>query len=332
MARYRVFASPLFLLVIASLGPAPAGWAQVDFSRIPSVVVFAGDATFAYRDPAAVWHEGTMYLYFTLSEAASDGGYYNRVAMSTSRDLVTWTEPMVLTPQDRELNYSSPGNVVRFGDEWILCVQSYPTPHRETFGTNRSRIFVMRSDDLLHWSEPELLKVKGDDVPESEMGRMIDPYLLQDQANPERWWVYYKQNGVSMSSSEDLVHWTYYGRADAGENVTVVHDHRAEEYVMFHSPANGIGVKRSDSPTKWGEDVALLKFDQENWSWAARRLTAATVVDLKQEPAVGKYVMFFHGDSKQGTIPAHGRASLAIAWSDDLTTWHWPGSDANSGE
>ena len=67
----------------------------------------------------------------------------------------------------------------------------------------------MRSDDLEHWSDPELLMVKGDDIPVADMGRMIDPYLLEDANEPGKWWCYYKQNGVSMSYSYDLIHWTF---------------------------------------------------------------------------------------------------------------------------
>ena len=35
--------------------------------------------------------------------------------------------------------------------------------------------------------------------------------------------------------------------------------------------------------------------------------------------------MFFHGSVKNCTPETHGKASLAIAWSDDLVHWDWPG-------
>jgi hypothetical protein len=68
---------------------------------------------------------------------------------------------------------------------------------------------------------------------------------------------------------------------------------------------------------------------QKHWPWAQGRLTAATVIDLTSQPRVGKYVMFFHGSSREGLERhrAHGAASLALAWSDDLETWHWPGRE-----
>ena len=91
-------------------------------------------------------------------------------AYSKSRDLVHWTFPEIITARDRNLNYSSPGNIIRYNDEWIICLQTYPTPNRETFGTQDSRIWIMRSKDLKNWSEAELIRVKGKDVPPGENG------------------------------------------------------------------------------------------------------------------------------------------------------------------
>ena len=45
-------------------------------SRLKSPVLLRGDRTTAYRDPAAVWHEGTLFLYFTVCRRAPDGRYY----------------------------------------------------------------------------------------------------------------------------------------------------------------------------------------------------------------------------------------------------------------
>ena len=105
----------------------------------------------------------------------------------------------------------------------------------DNFGDATARLFLMRSHDLTHWSEPELIPVKGQDVPEAEMGRMIDPYLLEDKDTPGRWWCFYKQNGASMSYTDDFRTWTYAGRIDCGENVCVLVED--DEYVLFHSPA-----------------------------------------------------------------------------------------------
>lgn len=299
---------------------------EFDFNKIKSPIIFKGDYKFAYRDPAVVYHNDKFHLFFTLVERASDTGMYLFVAYSNSDDLVHWSFPRKITPKDRNLNYSSPGNIVKFNNEWIMCLQTYPTPNNETWGNATSRIWIMRSKDLVDWSEPEILMVKGDEIPVSEMGRMIDPYLLEDGNEPGKWWCYYKQNGVSMSYSDNLKNWIFVGSANSGENVTVLY--KEGQYILFHSPENGIGIKKSSSPFEWGEDEMLITLGQENWPWAQRRLTAATVIDLTDNPKYGKYIMFFHGSSMEGAKPvynAHNNASLGIAWSADLENWEWPG-------
>jgi hypothetical protein len=48
----------------------------------------------------------------------------------------------------------------------------------------------MRSKDLEMWGAPELLRVKGPDVPQEKMGRMLDDYLLADKDEPGKWWCF----------------------------------------------------------------------------------------------------------------------------------------------
>ena len=102
---------------------------SLDFSRITSPIHFEGTASTAYRDPAAYYYEGMFYLYFSLATIEKDGLAYSRTAWSKSRDLVTWSEPICFTPLDREKNFSSPGCVIRDGKDFLLCLQTYPTPH-----------------------------------------------------------------------------------------------------------------------------------------------------------------------------------------------------------
>ncbi|MBN1816106.1 MAG: hypothetical protein JW828_02025 [Sedimentisphaerales bacterium] len=300
----------------------------IDLTAIPLVVLFQGDARQAYRDPAILYHEGVFHLYFTYVQIEEDGRIYSYTAHSASRDLVQWSQKRILTPKDQRLNYCSPGNVIRFGEQWVLCLQTYPRPgyvveQIPRYGDSTARIFLMRSDDLVHWSRPELIRVKGPDVPVEQMGRMIDPYLLQDKDQPGKWWCFYKQNGVSMSYSYDMKTWMYFGRAQAGENVCVLVDD--DEYVMFHSPSNGIGVKRSTDLRNW-RDVGLITLGQADWPWAKGRLTAGAVLDLTSDPRIGRYLMFFHGSGPEPErIHFDNFSSLGIAWSMDLETWEWPG-------
>lgn len=298
---------------------------KVDFGKIKTPIIFKGDYKYAYRDPAVVYHNEYFHLYFTLVERDNDKGMHLTTAYSKSKDLVHWSYPKILTPIDRNLNYSSPGNIVRYKGEWVMCLQTYPMPNFETWGNETSRVWIMRSKDLENWSEPEILKVKGNKVAVKNMGRMIDPYLIEDVNEHGKWWCFYKQNGVSMSYSYDLKNWTYAGHANSGENVTIIN--KGKDYYLFHSPHNGIGVKKSRSLTKWGKDEYLTTLGQKNWHWAKRRLTAATVIDLTKNKKFGKYIMFFHGSPVEGAVPkynAHNNASMAIAWSDDLINWQWP--------
>ena len=302
-----------------------------DLSRLDSPIVLRGDARSAYRDPAALYHKGTFHLFCTLVQTDDDGRIYSYTVHSTSRDLRAWSAPRIITPKGQHLNYSSPGNVIRFGGEWVLCLQTYPRRgykrgQRVAWADGSARIFILRSGDLVTWGKPELLRVKGPDVPVEKMGRMIDPYLVEDRDEPGKWWCFYKQRGVSLSWSRDLKTWTYAGRADSGENVCVLVD--GDEYVLFHSPHNGIGVKRSKDLKRWHDEPGLITLGQRDWPWAQCRITAGAVLDLRKLPAVGKYVMFFHGGgpgTKKTQDNVDANCSIGIAWSDDLKGWSWPG-------
>jgi hypothetical protein len=295
-------------------------------ARLPSPVLFRGDARTAYRDPAAIYHHGWLYLYFTLMVTESDGRVYSYVAWSRSKDLRLWSVPQKITPRDQRLDYGSPGDLLRVKGEWILCLQTYPRPHGEKYGNGDARIWTMKSNDLRVWQEPELIRVKGPTVAVAAMGRMIDPFLLADKDQKKKWWCFYKQNGISLSSSENLEDWVPFGHTDAGENPCVIVDH--DEYVLFHSPPNGIGVKRSSDLREW-RDEGLLLLGQAEWAWAQGRLTAGFVLDMRKDARVGKALLFFHGSDYAEADPRGGfdtYASIGIAWSDDLQHWEWPRS------
>lgn len=297
---------------------------------LPSPILFQGNRTTAYRDPAAAYHDGWFYLFFTLTKIEPTNEVFEYTAWSKSRDLVQWTKPKIFTPRNSSLNYSSPGNIIRFAGKWVLCLQTYPRPHGEKYGDKHARIWIMRSDDLEHWGPPELLHVKGPDVPVKNMGRMIDPFLLQDKDDPGKWWVFYKQKGMSRSWSRDLEHWTFAGATSAGENTCILVT--GNEYVLFDSPENGIEERRSTNLSHWRK-VAFITLGQRQWPWARGRLTAGFVLDARQLPGVGKYLMFFHGSPYAEDDPRGGfdnLASIGLAWSNDLQEWHWPGEkDSN---
>ncbi len=314
--------APSVLTLNASSAAASTPESTVDLSRIPSPILFRGDATTAYRDPAVVYHGGIFRMFYSYIRI-EEGKPYWFTAVSRSTNLIDWTPPRILTPKDLNLNFSSPGNVVRFGDEWVLCLQTYPRPNGEKYGNDTARLWTMRSRDLENWGEPELLKTKGPEVPVEQMGRMIDPFLLQDKDDPGKWWCFYKQNGLRRSWSRDLRTWTDAGRILGGENPCAVV--QGNEYVMFYSPDNGIEVKRSDDLKTW-RNPALITLGQKDWPWAKGRITAGFVMDLRSEKGIGKYLMVFHGSGPEDERTMFDdHCSLGIAWSDDLVHWDWPG-------
>ena len=160
----------LALLLTPLATPRAAEPVKVSLSAIGSPVIFRGDATTAYRDPTAIYQDGWFRLFFTLVKIEADGRPFSYTAWSKSRDLLQWSEPAIFTPRDQNLNYGSPGNIVRFGDQWVLCLQTYPRPHGEKYGNASARVWTMRSRDLETWGEPELIRVKGPDVPEEQDG------------------------------------------------------------------------------------------------------------------------------------------------------------------
>lgn len=329
---FAALAAALCAFQAAAAAPAEkpaAAPARFDLSKIPDVRIFKGGETLAFRDPAVYFEDGTFHLFFTMCDPADMS---TTVGYSSSRDLVRWTAPRALFPSRKTLNWSSPGNVVRFGGERILCIQTYPTPHakrgKAEFGDESCRIFIVRTKDFRVWSEPELLMVKGPDVPREKMGRMIDPYLLQDRDG--LWHCFYKhrigrRTGVCRSVSRDLKTWKYAGFAEAGENVCVL-PRDGGGWTMFHSPANGIGVKRSDDLRKW-TDCGSTTLGQAGWPWARGRITAAAVLDCRKIPGIGAYLMFFHGSGPKKELEGDlwKNASIGIAWSADGVDWSWPG-------
>ncbi len=296
---------------------------SISFDNLASPILLRGDDRTAYRDPAVCYRDGRFYLFFTLVETEPDGGVYLYLATTESEDLRHFSPVRKLTVRDRSKNFSSPGNIVFFHGEYHLCCQTYCRENGEKYGNANSRIYRMSSPDLVRWSEPQLLRVKGDAVPPGEMGRMIDPYFIADCDTPGVWWCFYKQNGVSFSRSHDLEHWEFVGHTSCGENICVLHD--GKRYRLWHSPKNGIGEMESSDLIHWRDTGKLLTLGQASWPWAQGRLTAGFVLDLRQEPSVGKALLFFHGTGPEDEETIFDtRACIGVAWSDDLEHWEYP--------
>ena len=281
--------------------------------------ILHGDETHAYRDPAVLLIDGTFHIYMTLVETEPDGLVYMYVAYTSTRDLKSFSPIRKLTVRDRSLNFSSPGNIVIHGGKYVMCLQTYCRENGEKYGNERSRLYTMESSDLLNWSDPKPMHVKGD-MPLSQIGRMIDPYLVFDEKTGE-WSCFYKQNGVSRSVSRDLCHFEYRGHIDGGENVSILK--HGNGYFMYHSPVNGIGVKYSEDLEHWCDVGEPLTFGQSEWEWARGRLTAGVVVETESD-GESLYIMFFHGTGPEDeSVIFDTHAGLGVAWSYDLKNWMW---------
>ena len=207
-------------------------------------ILLEGNERVAYRDPCVYYKDGIFFLFFTMVETEADGSVFLYVAMTETRDFCSFSPVKKLTVRDRKCNYSSPGNILFFRGGYHLCFQSYCRENGEKFGNERCRLFHSSSSDLRHWSQPELIPVKGSKLKVEEMGRMIDPFWFFDRNDHEKIWCLFKQNGISCAWSRDLKEWNFSGRMDGGENVCVVADDKC--YYLWSSPENGITILMSD--------------------------------------------------------------------------------------
>ena len=103
----------------------------IDFAAIPSPIILRGNTQRAYRDPCGHYHGGVFRVWHSNIRGRADSAWCAATAVTESRDLITWSEPHDVTERDRALNYSSPGNVIRHGGRWLMCLQTYPSSERQ---------------------------------------------------------------------------------------------------------------------------------------------------------------------------------------------------------
>lgn len=281
----------------------------------------------SYRDPALVYHEGLFYCFYSHVEPRPrEGTFFFNLGMTRSRDLARWESPRLLTSST--LNFSSPGNVLRLKDRWVLCVQSYPIPQGKVFADDSARLWLMESTDLVNWSAPCPMNPPGCRARWAKTPRQIDPCLVEHDG---RYWCFYKTSGaLGLLVSDDLKTWREASPERpvlsrqmtpdgcGMENPCVVRD--GEEFVIFFArvgEGRGIGVARSRDLLHWR---GIHYLDLPKPAWANNGVTAAMVLDLR--PQTGRWLMAFHGD--RTNVHAHGGA-LGLAWSRDLEHWELAG-------
>jgi predicted GH43/DUF377 family glycosyl hydrolase len=272
------------------------------------------------RDGALFFYDGKFYLYHCAVEYPKLGQYQFYTDLITSTDLIDWSPPQRLW--DAPMGFSSPGNIIRVSDKWILCVQTYPIKRFHWWGSDECRLWISESKDLEHWSFPQVIAKDGSAAHWTWEKRQIDPFILPHDG---KYWCFYKTSGqLGLLVSEDLQTWKeaspdrpVLARKETPDNTTVENACVLElngEFLMFFSPAynkRGIGLARSKDLLHWKFDQ-YLKFPK--FSWAKSGPTAPSVIDIRAE--CGKWIMVFHAERRQ---PHH--AALGLAWSDDLINW-----------
>lgn len=295
---------------------------MIDLEKLKNPLIDKRPKAFL-RDPAIIFHEGTLKCFHTTVEETTTGRRLY-LEMSESEDLREWRTTRLTTS---ELNFSSPGNIVWDGKQWILCVQSYPINPGELWGNDNSRLWLMFSDDLTHWSEPEVIMKNGCACDWVNGPRQIDPYLVH---HDNEYYCFYKaESKYGAIKSKDLKNWeelsphkpiiSHKDIPDrrAVENPCIIKDD-AGRFMLFFSPCRenrGIGVAYSNDLVEW-RDFQYLDFP--NLSWAKNGPTAPAVIDMRE--TTGYWIMMFHGE----TVSEGHDAALGIAWSKNLIDWTLP--------
>lgn len=293
----------------------------MNFSAIHNPILDREPAV-SVRDPAVVLQDGLFTVFYSAVETGPDT-YHLYLDVSTSRDLLNWSAPRRLTGPG--LNFSSPGNLWQDGQGWTMCVQSYPVPPGGKYGSEESRLWLMRSPNLVDCTAPEMLQPAGAQVNWSRSPRQIDPFVVRHAG---QYWCFYKNSGsLGLLVSDDLQVWReaspdrpVLSRDDTPDGVTVENPcviWDGSRFVMFFAPCRpgrGVGRAVSDDLLHW-HDVHYLDFPA--LPWAPGGPTAAFVMDARSQ--FGRWLMFFHGD-REGVH----NAALGVAWSEDLEHWIVP--------
>ncbi|MFW5882646.1 MAG: hypothetical protein ACOCVS_03335 [Planctomycetota bacterium] len=282
------------------------------------------------RDPALYCHDGVVHCFYTATWWDGDH-LVSTIEQRRSIDLQHWSDPAVIGPP----TLCSPGNVLAVDvpgrKRFQLVCQHYPMTlpiDGRSVYRHDCRLWILESDDLVHWSDPRIVVAAGSTAPWSSSPRQIDPCIIDHDG---RFWMLYKEEGgdgpenFGLLVSDDLVCWQEAAldgpvigphnmpEGLGVENPMILRD--GEEFVCFFAPchdAHKVGVGRSRDLLGW-YDLELLDLPQR--PWLHRGHNAPCVIDMR--PWIGKWLMAFH--SCGVAVVMGGR--IGLAWSDDLRTW-----------
>lgn len=97
---FKKCVGPIGLVLLISLLSTNIFAQKNKLNEIESPIIFKGNDSFAYGDPAVLYHKKIFYLFFTLVKSELDSKVYSYTAMSTSKGLRRWSETKILTPRD----------------------------------------------------------------------------------------------------------------------------------------------------------------------------------------------------------------------------------------
>ncbi|MBE6367606.1 MAG: hypothetical protein E7052_06835 [Lentisphaerae bacterium] len=275
------------------------------------------------RDPAAIWHNGEFYLYFTVQfnqhRWGAPEGY--QCFVTVTRDFRNFTNPRPVTPT----GYVSPGSVIRFNNKWYMSVTRYPWP---------TAVCLVESDDLLNWSEPRIvMPTHHGEYWGNEAHGPIDGYLLEWK---NRIWLLFTdfQKGTTsqhlglavsddMQSFENLtpdrplLDSDFYNANRGIENASIVAD--GDQLYLFCSvgmPEQRIAMLQSNDIMHWSKLDGQAEIDGLRQEWSKFIASAQFVADWRE--LTGYWVMLFMGTRH---FDAYDRMSLGMARSLDLKNW-----------
>ena len=125
----------------------------------------------AVKDEALAWWRGRWRMYFSYvsRDVPTRGGEHWSIGWATSRDLRTWSSPIVWPDQPGTLGVASPDLVRSPGGLFVATYESNPG---DVGGEDK--LYYRTSTDLMSWSQAYPLARSLDRSPSS---RMIDPAL-----------------------------------------------------------------------------------------------------------------------------------------------------------
>jgi len=271
------------------------------------------------RDPAAIWHEGTCYLYYTREITPENGATSWDIGLVTTQDFRHFSEDRTITPD----GYASPGNVVHDGTRFVMPIQSYPWP---------AEIALIFSDDLLSWSDPVHI-VPADSGPAwCPRHGPIDGWLTRYEGRWYCYWVNFLLNtdhrafGVHVSDSlvtwenitphQPIIDGSAYDHNGGVENCSILQSEGRWHFFasVGMDPQHLAHVSSLQDPLTWPALTPDTEVALTPAPWCGYHQSAVFVDDWRD--VCGRYAMIYHGIGTR-----IGLAQFGLAFSDDL--WEW---------